>query len=98
MKPGVQSEEAEAAPLQQTRGTLRLRGNQVPQQLEKRQLGEGTQRFKLGPLSFGRPQSAGSRRPNDDQTVFVAGATGRLGARIVRQLLLQGFTCASNRM
>ena len=27
----------------------------------------------------------------DEGTVFVAGGTGRLGARIVRQLLLQGF-------
>ena len=95
VKAGVQSGEVgTAAPSQRARGTLRLRDNQG----QDRRSGGGTQRFKLGPLSLSRTPSRGSRRAVDSQTVFVAGATGRLGARIVRQLLLQGFTCALNQM
>lgn len=46
-------------------------------------LGAGTQKLKSGGSSSGGAL--------DNSTVFVAGATGRLGARIVRELLAQGF-------
>ncbi|BDA45967.1 probable protein TIC 62, chloroplastic at N-terminal half [Coccomyxa sp. Obi] len=53
----------------------------------------GTQRLKLGSgtQQVGRATQFLARGPprKDPNTVFVAGATGRLGARIVRQLLLE---------
>ena len=45
----------------------------------------GTIGKQLGTIRLGAPSKT------DLQTVFVAGATGRLGARIVRELLQQGL-------
>ena len=87
-------------------GTRRLKvGQDRPQQ---QQPGTGTRRLKVGQRGDGGAQPGGGGRGLglgtirlgaqsriDSETVFVAGATGRLGARIVRQLLLQGFKCAS---
>ena len=47
-------------------------------------LSGGTQKLKRG-------SDSGKGSALDNSTVFVAGATGRLGARIVRELLSQGF-------
>eukprot|EP00898_Chlorokybus_atmophyticus_P002104 jgi/Chlat1/2895/Chrsp2S04629 len=47
----------------------------------------GTVGLPFGTLS----RVGGGRRRNDSNTIFVAGATGRLGARIVRELLQRGF-------
>lgn len=63
--------------------------------------GNGTQLFRLGGdkgaseggfgTIFGTKKSGGTKSSADVATVLVAGATGRLGARVVRELLARGF-------
>eukprot|EP00884_Botryococcus_braunii_P021214 jgi/Botrbrau1/7777/Bobra.0159s0205.1 len=74
---------APAAPL--GKGTQRLKRAAPGGGTQKLSTGGGS--LKIGPfeLGTGSTRRGGSRDPN---TVFVAGGTGRLGARVVRELLL----------
>lgn len=69
-------------------GTLKLKVGEAVEGTRKMRLGEGTQKLRLGTIQLQR----GGARAKDPKTVFVAGATGRLGARVVRELLAQGFS------
>lgn len=55
----------------------------------------GTQLRKAGSQLTGTVQTFGGRGKGlkrDEDVIFVAGATGRLGARIVKECLAKGFT------
>lgn len=85
-------------------GTLKLKVGEAVEGTRKMRLGDATQTLRLGTVQLQR----GGARAKDPKTVclqwtvlcnvhmhpqvFVAGATGRLGARVVRELLAQGFS------
>ena len=81
---------------------LRVSSAAVADEGQQEQPRSGTRRLKVGKADAARgpPNLAGKQLGTirlgapgntDMQTVFVAGATGRLGARVVRELLKQGL-------
>ncbi|CAI5521849.1 unnamed protein product [Closterium sp. Naga37s-1] len=93
-----EEEEPAAAEPAASEGTLKLpwsfRGGDKGTQKVTEEIEEveekGTQKFVFSPFNlFGAAKSDNNSR--DDNVVFIAGATGRVGSRVVREAIKAGF-------